>query len=110
MGALFIGGGVKRPPFAPRQAAGQNDFPNRGGKILLYIALLRYIADAAARAGIREKNLSAGKRKQPQHGLEKRAFAGAVFPYNAEKIAGLHGKGSVLHGGVTIILNGDIFT
>ena len=84
-------------------AAGQDHLPHAGGEVLLGRGLLGQIPHLRLPEAVPVGDGPAFGLFQPQEGLDEGAFAGAVFPHDAEIVPGLHGKGQVLHRGLALV-------
>ena len=101
---------IKRTAAAASQAPGENDLSHGCREVLLYLRLLRQIADLVFPQPIARQNSAADGHLQAEDRFHKGALAGAIFPYDAEVVACQELKGEVLENGLPIVADTEPLT
>ena len=78
---------IKRAAAAASLASGENDLSHGCREVLLYLRLLRQIADLIFPQPVACQNAAADGRLQAEDRFHKGTLAGAVLPYDAEIVA-----------------------
>ena len=101
---------IKRTAAAASLASGENDLSHGCREVLLYLRLLRQIADLIFPQPVACQNAAADGRLQAEDRFHKSTLAGAIFPYDAEVVACQELKGEVLENGLPIVADTEPLT
>ena len=101
---------IKRMEAPAVQPAGAHHLIDAGRKVFLNVRLLGQVADLCLLQPVPVDDLSFFNILQPEKAADQRAFAGTVFPDNAQIIARVDLKIQILYHRLSLVADGYIFT